>query len=108
MTRSQKRRPIGGIGNSSNRWFAGKERRKERKAVKTLINDAKYEFLIQHEPVSHKQFGNEWESPRDGKWFLYTECEKRIKYGRRKSWGWRWTEDLWVYKKADLVKDLNK
>lgn len=57
-------------GSSAQKKFKQQEHQRERTAVRCLINSE------EHEMPSQKKFGNEWDSPRDGKmWF--GNCKER-------------------------------
>jgi len=69
-------------GSTPQKKFKKQEHQRERTAVRCLINSEEYENI-----PSQKKFGNEWDSPRDGKmWF-----------GK---WKERWPEDYpkWMRK----------
>lgn len=66
MSRSRRHTPISGICGTreSNKQFKVQEHRRERRAVKQRLQ-------VEQEEMPHpKEYGNEWDSPRDGKmWF---------------------------------------
>ena len=69
MSRSYKKTPIGGWGSTTaQKKFKQQEHRRERAAIRSsILND-----ILPHP----KQFGNEWNSPRDGKgWFGWQSTE---------------------------------
>lgn len=65
MSRSRRKTPISGWAcSASNKVFKKNEHRRERRLVNVLLHIG--EETMPH----HKKFGNEWDSPRDGKmWF---------------------------------------
>ena len=66
MSRSFRKTPIMGIsgGNSCQKYFKKQEHSRERTLVHQQLNKLDCDL------PSPKQFGNEWDSPRDGKmWF---------------------------------------
>ena len=68
MARSRRHTPIIGLtGNRSpgQKLFKKQEHSRERSAIKQKLKQGEYENL-----PSPKQFGNEWDSPRDGKTYF--------------------------------------
>ena len=74
MGKSFRKTPIGpATFNGSNKPFKLREHRRERKRAKQLIGQGEYEAL-----PHPKRYGNEWNSPRDGK--LYFEYPTYLPY----------------------------
>lgn len=73
MARSKWKTPICGMtSNCGQKLFRSQQNSKERKRVKQLLAVGKYEDL-----PHPKKYGNEWDSPRDGKrWFGNLEHHK--------------------------------
>lgn len=71
MSRSSRKTPIMGFCSSKGqKRFKQQEHRRERRAVRVALHTG--QEIMPH----HKKYGNEWDSPRDGKyWFGY------LKYG---------------------------
>lgn len=60
MTRSRKRTPTGITCKDSDKPFKRREHRRERRAVNAAIANG-------DEPPATKEFGDPWNSPKDGK-----------------------------------------
>lgn len=97
MTNSYKKTPIVSVAScSSNKKFKEFEHRKERKKIKMIlvIQNVLGKLEEVQELLPHpKQYGNEWDSPRDGK--LYFGDWKNNHIG-----------DYRHYGRADLKKDF--
>lgn len=83
MSRSYKKTPIGGCCSSGGqKKFKEYEHRAERSRIKILL---KVNPEIENLP-HHKEYGNEWSSPRDGKIYFGDMKGKKFKdyreYGR--------------------------
>lgn len=90
MSRSIRHTPIISYhGYRSNKWFRHSENKAKRCRVKQQLHVGDYEDL-----PHDKEYGNEWDSPRDGKCWVgdmpYTKCY----YCRHKAWwhhiGYSW------------------
>lgn len=83
MSRSFKKTPIMGITKRSSRAknqseFRSNENKRNRRNNKQILN----KFEDQDELLNYKQFGNEWNSPRDGKQY-FGGIKDKIKYMRK-------------------------
>lgn len=67
MSRSKRKNPIMGWagGTTAQKAFKKQEHQRERSIVKDLLKVGNYDIL-----PHPKQFGNEWDSPRDGKGYF--------------------------------------
>lgn len=67
MSRSYRKTPIIGTGGQTRmKWWKRKEHKRYRAYVRDKLNKGHYETIQRFKG----QFGNEWDSPRDGKmWF---------------------------------------
>lgn len=91
MSRSKRKTPIQGITNCrSNKRFKKHEHGAERSKVKCLLKQDR-------EDLPHpKEYGNEWNSPRDGKvWFGYPSVYYLYSYSLKE-----WIQDFkkWMRK----------
>lgn len=68
MSRSHRSTPISSwcsVNAGSQRWFRESENRAKRHCVRQLLHTGKYDTL-----PHDKEYGNEWDSPRDGKMYF--------------------------------------
>lgn len=75
MSRSRKKTPIAGHTKSeSDKPFKVQEHKRERRVVKHILTSA-----VDHDSIvlpDKEQYGNEWESPKDGKRWMKKPKEK--------------------------------
>ncbi len=74
VSRSRKKTPKGGAAITKSREqkkFKRQEHKRERSKVRDMLKQGKYDVL-----PSPKQYGNEWASPRDGKFYFGTLLSK--------------------------------
>ena len=86
MSKSKRKTPISAVtGCDGNKQFKQQEHRRERRTVRMQLQAGREDWELPHT----KKYGNEWDSPRDGKmWF------GDMKYGSPAYyWLWRYTKE---------------
>jgi len=97
MSRSRRKTPICGLSatrKSQHAWSKG-EHRRERSAVKKALHCGLYDSL-----PHRKQFGNEWDSPRDGKTYFGSMPSLR--------WYWIWARQTIEEYIAEAIQERKK
>lgn len=77
MSRSRRKTCIAGISNkTSNKSFKQAEHRRERHAVKQQLHCGYDEYELVHP----RKYGNEWDSPRDGKMYFGDLIQRNVQF----------------------------
>ncbi len=99
MSRSYKHVPIGGWTKSgSNLLFRSYENRRKRRRVTQTLHVGNYDSM-----PDEKKYGNEWDSPRDGKTYFGTLLFQLCSSCR---WLWSFRQECTCDEREDYYQEL--